>query len=202
MVPLGKLVESQFEKPNLGATLVFFALPFALQLFFSFMFGSSVDFASFLLHALAPALISWIVSSIILYVLLLGFKGRAANGKLGSVFSALSVYNLVYFAGLLALSVVMFFGVPQLFAQKGLSAVEQFSAVYAIASNPQLIHWIVLIAGFLIGLCIAFSYLYIAAKIAKLTKETGRFSDSLLAVMFAVLSVVAFLLISGIFSGI
>ncbi len=199
MNPVGKLVKSQFEAPRLGVALAFFLLPFILQLFFSFIFGSGIDLASFFVRALVPALLSWLVSAAILYILLLGFKGKAASGKFFPALAGLSVFNLVYFFALLIMSVLFFFAVPQLFQNKGMTSYEVFNAVYSIASQPQAIHWVVLIAGLLIGLGVAFSYLYIAAKISRLAKETSAFSDSLVAVIFAFASAVAFALISGFF---
>ena len=196
------LVESQFERPNFGAAIIFFALPFILQLFFSFMFVGQPDLGSFLIHVLAPAAISWFVCAAILYILLIGFKGRAASGKFGSVLASLSVFNLVCFIALLLMSAVFFAGVPELFQKGGLTSIEMFNATYAISSNPQPNHWAVLGIGLLIGIGAAVSYLYIAAKIARLTKETGAFSDSVLAVIFAFISATTFFIISGFFQGI
>ena len=201
MNPVGKLVESQFSRPNLGVAVLFFALPFLLQVFFWFVFGVQANFGAFILRTIIPAVMTWVVSAALLYVLLIGFKGKSAIGSFMPVLSALPVFNLVYFLGLLFMSAVFFFAAPQFFQARGISQYEVTSISYSIASNPQPVHWLLLIAGILMGLMVMASYFYIVAKIGRVVKDTGAFSDTMLAVVFAAMSFTVFTLLTIGFSG-
>ena len=159
------------------------------------------DIASFFMRTIIPVFLTWLAAGIILYMLLLGFKGSSARGTFGSVMASLSVFSLVYFVGTLIMSLLFFFAVPQFFQARGISQTEVAAISYAIASNPQFIHWAVLAAGLVIGLAIIASYFYIVAKIGKMAKDTGAFSDCVLAVVSATLSFIAFTLLISAFSG-
>ena len=99
-------------------------------------------------------------------------------------------------------SVIFFFAVPQFFQKRGLSVQEVSSISYSIASNPQLIHWLLLIMGILVGLGVIASYFYIAAKIGKLVADTGAFSNAVLVVVFAAISFIIFSILTIAFAAI
>jgi len=202
MNPVGNLVKSQFENKNMGVAAIFFLLPFIMQFFFWFVFGVQADFAGFFVRTVIPALLTWVISAIAFYILLLGFKGKSARGTFSPVLCALPVFNLVYFFGFLVMSVIFFFAVPQFFQKRGLSVQEVSSISYSIASNPQLIHWLLLIMGILVGLGVIASYFYIAAKIGKLVADTGAFSNAVLVVVFAAISFIIFSILTIAFAAI
>src|SRR3989344_2331201 len=199
---LGKLVTSQFERANIVLALVFFALPFILQIFFWLVFGIAADFSALIVRTILPSLFAWIVSAAALYILLLGFKGKSARGTFKSILSTLPVFSLAYFIGFLLMSVIFFIGVPAFFQSRPLAPSDVAAISYIIASNPQPIHWVVLIIGMLIGLALIASYFYITMKIAKMVKETGTFSDCVLAVAFAAISFAIYAAFTLVFSGI
>ncbi len=100
------------------------------------------------------------------------------------------------------LSIIFFLAIPQFFQTRGISQEQVAEISYSIASDPQPIHWLLLVAGIIIGLGVLASYFYIAAKIGRMVKDTGTFSDCVLSVVFAALSLIVFVFVSAIFSAI
>ncbi len=93
---LRKTVESQFNHPNIALALLFFALPFILQIFFWVIFGTEPNFAKFALGTVAPSLVSWFVSSAIFYVLIFGLRARPQE-ELSNQYSLPFQFSVLFF---------------------------------------------------------------------------------------------------------
>ena len=194
------IVDSQFEKASLGLGFVFFLLPFILLAGISMFIGTGVN-AIELLLAITKELVFWILASVVLFILLIAFKGKEANGKFKNVMAAFSSIYLVSFALSFLSYLLVYIFIPGFF-QKILSLKakspnfdEIVSSIgsMALPSQEILILLFVLLLG--IGIVAVLLGLYVIYRTGTLVRKTSAFSNSVFVIVFLGL---AFLLVSGV----
>jgi len=194
------IIDSQFEKASLGLGFVFFLLPFVLLAGLSMFIGTGVN-ALELLLATGKELVFWILASVVLFVLLLAFKGKEVHGKFKSVMAAFSsIYLLSFIASFFSYLFVFIF-VPGFF-QKILSLKarnpsfdEIVSAMGSMALPSQEITILLFALLLGIGIVAVLLGLYTIYRIGNLVRKTSAFSNSVFVIVFLGL---AFLLVSGV----
>ncbi len=199
---LRNIVEAQYNRPNLLLALLFTALPSILLLAAQTLFGFNADIAQTAL-AFGKEIIYIALAALLMYVLLMAFKGSAVKGKYQSILSALSVNYLVLCVFSILMIILVLIAIPSFFSAlasfKGANL--NFNEVYAIVSvldKPAgQVLWVVTAIMGLLGLAAVFCGLYVVFKIGTLTKETTGFSNSVFTVVFIVLSFLLNAAISG-----
>ncbi|MCR4335847.1 MAG: hypothetical protein NUV57_04900 [archaeon] len=183
------IIESQFSKKNIGLGFVFFLLPFILIIGVWALFGFWVDFAGIGISILRE-LLYWVLASVLIYILLMAFKGKAVQGKFSSIMSAFPIIYLVNFIAAISAIVVIFVTIPGFFEKiaslQGLnpSFEELISVISSLALPSQEIMLLIWLVLGLIGLCaflITFSVFY---KIGNLVKKTTVFSNLIFVIVF------------------
>ncbi|VVB99634.1 Uncharacterised protein [uncultured archaeon] len=184
------LIDSQFRKPSIPLAFLFFLLPTVLSLaFFSFV-GLSIDFAKVLLST-GLGLVAWLLSSAVIYLMLLLFKGSDSKASFAGAMSAFSVnFLIIAVVGALVIASV-FAAIPGFFEKvaslqgQGASLDEVAAALQPILDSSSqamlplsMFLAVVLFAGIFAGI-------YVIYRIGRLAKETSSFSNA----MFAVVSI-------------
>ena len=107
-------VKSQVEKSNVPLAILFFLSPTLLWIAFLALFGFRIN-GQGLAVSTALGAVSWVISSAVIYLVLVIVKGKAAKGKFVGVLSAFScVYIVSAIAGLLVFG-LLFLSMPGLF---------------------------------------------------------------------------------------
>ncbi|MEK6941747.1 MAG: hypothetical protein AABW85_02730 [archaeon] len=119
------------EKPHLGRAFFFFLLPFILTLVVAFLIGISVNVMN-VGYNIFLALVAWLLSAVVLFVVVHLFKGHEVSGKFKGIFAGLAFRYFFWFLLMLLVFVVLFFAMPEFFqivakAQKAQTADEAFT---------------------------------------------------------------------------
>ncbi|HZX34083.1 MAG TPA: hypothetical protein VFF09_01765 [archaeon] len=187
------LVESQFRKKALGLALLFFALPVLLLLVFYVAFSyplSGPDIAVFIV----AELVYWALASVLLYMLLYAFKGKAVSGNFSGIFSAFSVSYLLQFIASALFIAAILIAIPGYFSAAASAAGQNLS----IEDGLNTLSTLTLPSGlglaasqvfvFLVAITLLFSSLYVFYRIAQSVKGTSAFSNLVFLLIFVVLA--------------
>ena len=202
---LRKIVESQFERPNMAFAGIFFILPFIVLIVFKLVLGIGIDFVQMVLGA-GRELVYLTLSSVLAYLLLLGFKGKGTNGRFSSILSVLSVQYLITAVSFILAAILVWAVFPSLFStvaslQGTGVTTEQLAFLISSMSLPSQQMLVGLFALLLIiGILSVGAWLYAIYKIASLTARTGPFSNSVFTIVFAFLSALLNLAVTFAFS--
>lgn len=177
------LVEKQFGEARLGTAAFFFLLPTILSIIFlGFVVGLPIKFVDYGISVVLGAL-ELLVVALVLYVLLLVFKGSEARGKFNSVLATLPVSHLVFsIAGLLSFGLVFVF-VPDFFRLlptlygKSITTEQMLQLVSGLSLPPESIISLMFFLLVLIVLASIAAGLYVIYKIGDMVKQTSRFSN-------------------------
>jgi len=198
------VIESQFNKKNFGIGFGFFLLPFVLIIGAWSLFGFGVDFAGTGI-AVVRELIFWVLASLLIYLLLMAFKGKEVQGKFSSIMAAFPVIYFVNFIAALSAILLVFISIPGFFEKiaslQGLnpSFEELVSVISSMALPSQeimLLIWLVLGLIGVFAFLINFSVFY---RIGNLVKKTSVFSNLIFVIVFIGLSYLLNVLLSFIF---
>ena len=110
------LIDSQFNRSKLGLGIVFFLLPFILIFALWIMFGITVNYAGFAI-SIVSELVYWVLASLLLFVLLMAFKGKEVKGRFSSIMAAFSVTYLITFLAAVLTMIVIFISIPGFFSK-------------------------------------------------------------------------------------
>ena len=201
---LSPIIDSQFNESKVGKGILFFLLPFLLLLGFSLFIGINVNFVELLL-AIVKEFAYWIFASIVLFVLLIAFKGKEVHGKFSSIMAGFSVTFLVNFVMALLSFLVVFLAIPNFFRKiatlqgKELSFEQILSVINSMAMPSQEIVIILFILLLAIGIIAVISNLFVVYKIGNLVRKTTAFSNWVFVIVYFGLSFLINSLLSFIF---
>lgn len=193
------VIDSQFKNSKVGLGVVFFLLPFILIFALWMMFGIAVNYASFAI-SIVRELAYWVLASLLIFVLLMAFKGKDVKGKFSAILSAFSVTYLINFLAAILTMIVIFISIPGFFSKisslqgRDLTFDQLVSVMSSLALPSIEIQILVFAVLLVIGLVAILSSLHVFYRIGNLVKQTTGFSNLLYLVVFLGL---AFLLNSG-----
>ncbi|HLC79706.1 MAG TPA: hypothetical protein VJG83_04785 [archaeon] len=202
---LRNFVKARFDNPNILLALIFLLLPFALLVAVRALFGISIQPLDIAIGALRE-IIYFILASILMYILLVVFKGRNVRGKFSSIVSAFSTTYLITFIFSALCLLVVHIAVPGFFAKiatlqgQNVTFEQMLSVVSSLALPSESVLLALTIVMVLLGFFALFSGAYVIYKIGKLVDEHNSFSNSVFVVVFAVLSFVLSNLVAFAFS--
>jgi len=187
------LVSSQFENRNIGLGFLFVLLPIALLSMLPVIFGLSLDLPAVIFFAVRD-IVYWILASVLMYLLLLAFKGQSASGRLPSVMSAYAVNSLIIFIAGLLMFLAFLIAVPSLFTTIAslegiITPAELAVAISGIPIPSDAVLWTLLMFLLVLGIVTIFCGLYVIFKIGNLVRDSGRFSNWVFVVVFLGLSI-------------
>ncbi|MCR4369418.1 MAG: hypothetical protein NUV67_05940 [archaeon] len=186
------IVDSQFKGKKLGVAAIFFFLPSVLFILAQLLLGLQLNLG-FLGTELLKQLVYLIAISIVLYILLLAFKGKAVSGKFTSIICAYSVTYLITTVFVALIMLVIALMVPGYFsAISGLDTSDSLAIAQSVSalSLPEGLAQIAFFAIIgILGLFAVFASLYVVHRTGRLVKETGRFSNLVFLFVYAGLSV-------------
>lgn len=183
------LIDSQFDKSKVGLGFVFFLLPFILIFALWMMFGIAVNYASFAISMIRE-LVYWVLASLLLFVLLMAFKGKEVKGRFSSIMAAFSVTYLITFLAAVLTMIVIFISIPGFFSKisslqgRDLTFDQLVSVMSSLALPSVEIQILVFVALLVIGLVAILSGLHVFYRIGNLVKQTTGFSNLLFLVVF------------------
>tara|TARA_Y100000310_G_scaffold345709_1_gene468631 strand:- start:35911 stop:36543 length:633 start_codon:yes stop_codon:yes gene_type:complete len=198
------IIESQFNNKSTGLGFIFFLLPFILIIAVWALFGFVVDFGGVGI-AIVRELLYWIFATVLIYLLLMAFKGKEVKGKFSSIMAAFPVIYLVNFLAALSAVIVVFITIPGFFEKiaslQGLnpSFEELVSVISSLALPSQeimLVIWLVLGLIGVFTFLINFSVFY---RIGNLVKKTSIFSNLIFVIVFMGISYLLNVLLSMLF---
>ncbi|HZX19974.1 MAG TPA: hypothetical protein VFF13_03095 [archaeon] len=199
------IVDSQYNKANMGLGLVFFLFPFLLLVLLSVFIGLTINFGGLLL-AVAKELVYWILATLLLIVLLIVFKGKDASISFPATFSAFSVIYLINaIAGFFVFLLINIF-IPGFFQRiaslqgQNITFEQMLSVVSSIALPSQEIQIILFGLLILIGIVAFFAGLHVYYRIGTLSKKTSGFSNLIMLVLFVGIAFVLNNFLSFVFS--
>ena len=189
MNPIRSIVDSQFKSQNLLLGFAFFLSPAIVFALLLGLFGFSLNFSSIGL-GIAKDFAYWVLASIVLFILLLAFKGKETNGHFKGIMSALSVTYLISAITFLLMAMVVHVSIPGFFAKiaslQGKEATfEQLVSVISSMALPDSLVLLV-IYGIIaaIGLLALLFSLYVPFRIGNLVKPSTGFSNSVMVVVY------------------
>ncbi|MEK6957895.1 MAG: hypothetical protein AABW99_02885 [archaeon] len=187
------LLRSQFEHANIGLAIVFFLLPTLFLSGSSLALGFSMNFAG-LAVLVARELIYFVLASILMFVLLMGFKGAETKGKFLHIMSAYSVnYLVVFCAALIAVILVALFipgFFPKIASLQGTNpSIDDLAlAINSIDLPSQAIVLLLEILFLAVGIAAIILNFWIFYSIGQIVKATSLFSNLVFTVVFVGLS--------------
>ena len=189
MNPMRSIVDYQFKSKSLALGLAFFLSPAIVFAILLVLFGFSLNFSSMLL-GIVKDFAYWILASIVLFILLLAFKGKKTNGNFKGIMASLSVTYLISAIAFFLMALIVHFSVPSFFAkiaslQNRNVTFEQLLSVISSMALPDTTILLV-IYGFIaaIGLLALLFALYVPFRIGNLVKPSTGFSNSVLVVTY------------------
>jgi len=205
MAFVSNIVKSQFENKRIGRGILFFALPFILILLIWLIFGFSIDFVGLVLGIVRDA-VYWVLASVLMYIVMIAFKGGAVGKKFSSILASFSTIYLVTFIAGLLMFLLIFVAIPGFFQKvTSLQGVDiTFDQLVSVISSLALpSQEIMLVMWFILGLIALGAVLmnfYVFYQIGNLVKKTTIFSNLVFVVVFIGLSFLLSELIGFVFN--
>ena len=190
---IGPLVDSQFKSAKMGKGFLFFLLPTVLSLIVFLLSGFTIDIIIFG-ASFVRELVYYLTAGLLLYILLIVFKGKGAKLSFKAVLSAFSVTYLVTFVASLLLTIVIFISVPGFFSAIARLQAQQASfdqaiaAIYALNIPTGILLWVVYFIFFVVILGAVLANLGVIYRIGQLARKTSSFSNVVFVVLFLALS--------------
>jgi len=183
------LIDSQFNNSKVGLGIVFFLLPFIFIFAVWMVFGIAVNYAGFFI-SIVRELVYWGLATLLLFILLMAFKGKEVKGKFSSIMAAFSITYLINFLAAILTMIVIFISIPGFFSKisslqgRTLTFEQLVSVVSSLALPSVEIQIMIFVVLLVIGLVALLSGLHVFYRIGNLVKKTSGFSNLLFLVVF------------------